>query len=148
MKNLLQQLYKFGIVGVIATLIDWGIFYLLYNLPLHLNPMGLLYGLMPSAESYSYLIAKIISFSISTCINYSLSMKYVFQSRFSQKDRLKEFIIFVVLSLLGMGLTLFFMWLSVDKLMISPNIANILVAGLVMVINFILRKIFIEGHRS
>ena len=35
-KKLLMQIFKFIIIGGIATIIDWIIYYLLYNLPHHL----------------------------------------------------------------------------------------------------------------
>ena len=56
-KHLFAQLVKFGIVGVLATLIDWVIFYLLTNI------INIHYG-----------IATAISFLISTVFNYYLSV--------------------------------------------------------------------------
>lgn len=130
MKQLIQQVIKFGIVGVIATLIDWSIFYSLYNL-----------------TKMDYLLAKTIAFGISTIFNYYLSMKYVFVSKFSSQERHKEFQLFVGLSILGLLLTLSFLWLMVEGLNISANIANILVAVIVTLCNFILRKALLE-HKA
>lgn len=127
MKALIQQLIKFGIVGVIATLIDWTLFYFLYN-----------------ALSFNYLIAKIIAFGVSTVFNYYLSMRYVFVSKYSKEDRLKEFQLFVGLSIIGLLLTLGFLWAFVEWVNLSPNIANIVVAFIVTLTNFILRKWVLE----
>ena len=60
-KKLLEQLVKFGIVGVIATLLEWIIFYICTNqLKIH------------------YSISTVIGFSISTIFNYYASIKFVF----------------------------------------------------------------------
>ncbi|MBF6626497.1 GtrA family protein [Aerococcaceae bacterium zg-BR9] len=127
MQKLIQQIVKFGIVGVIATLIDWSIFYLLFGV-FHIW----------------YLLAKTIAFGISTVFNYYLSMKYVFVSRFEAQERAREFQLFVLLSVIGLLLTLGLMWIVVELLAISPGIANILVAIVVMTTNFILRKLVLE----
>ncbi|MFK8242191.1 MULTISPECIES: GtrA family protein [unclassified Facklamia] len=127
MQKLIQQIVKFGIVGVIATLIDWAIFYFLFG-TFHIW----------------YLLAKTIAFAISTIFNYYLSMKYVFVSRFEAKERSREFQLFVLLSLIGLLLTLGLMWLVVELLAINPAIANILVAIVVMITNFVLRKLVLE----
>ncbi|MBR7926976.1 GtrA family protein [Aerococcaceae bacterium zg-ZUI334] len=127
MQKLIQQIVKFGIVGVIATLIDWTIFYVLFG-TFHI----------------CYLLAKTIAFAISTIFNYYLSMKYVFVSRFEAKERSREFQLFVLLSLIGLLLTLGLMWIVVELLSVNPAIANILVAIVVMITNFVLRKLVLE----
>ncbi|MBK0348760.1 GtrA family protein [Aerococcaceae bacterium zg-ZJ1578] len=127
MQKLIQQIVKFGIVGVIATLIDWTIFYVLFG-TFHIW----------------YLLAKTIAFAISTIFNYYLSMKYVFVSRFEAKERSREFQLFVLLSLIGLLLTLGLMWIVVELLSVNPAIANILVAIVVMITNFVLRKLVLE----
>lgn len=128
MEKLFQQIIKFGIVGVIATIIDWTIFYVLFNF----------FGVW-------YILAKTIAFLISTVFNYILSMKYVFVSRFSEDEKHKEFQLFVTLSVIGMLLTLSLLWFAVEILNIHANIANILVAIVVMTCNFIMRKTWLES---
>jgi peptide/nickel transport system permease protein len=61
MQKLLAQIMKFGVVGVIATVIDFGIMNLLH------------YGL-----GLNILIANTSGFIISLIFNYLASMKYVF----------------------------------------------------------------------
>ena len=70
-------------------------------------------------------------------------MRYVFES----KDDLKkhhEFMIFATLSVLGAGLNWVLFYLMVYVMSINDLITKIIVAGIVMVFNFITRKIFIE----
>lgn len=127
MRKLIEQIIRFGIVGVIATAIDWVIFYSLFNL-----------------VSMWYILAKTIAFIIATVFNYLLSMKYVFKSKFTADQKGKEFQLFVLLSCIGMLLTLLLLWLSVEILHIDANIANVLVAVVVMSCNFIMRKLWLE----
>ena len=123
--KLLMQILKFGVVGGTAFVIDYGIFTILSQfLNIH------------------YLIASIISFSISVIYNYILSIKWVFDVR--KKQTTKEFIIFIVLSVIGLGLNSLIMYASVDLMRIHEMISKIIATAIVMVYNFITRKIFIE----
>ena len=123
--KLLMQIIRFGIVGGTSFLIDYGIFTILSQL-LHIH----------------YLIASILSFTISVIYNYILSIKWVFDV--SKKQTSKEFIVFVILSVIGLGINSLIMYLSVDLMHIHEMISKIIATAIVMVYNFITRKIFIE----
>ena len=123
--KLLRQILKFGVVGGTAFIIDYGIFTILSQL-LHIH----------------YLIASVISFSISVIYNYILSIKWVFDV--SKKQTAKEFIVFIILSVIGLGLNSLIMYVSVDLMHIHEMISKIIATAIVMVYNFITRKIFIE----
>ena len=86
LRELTVQFAKFGIVGVIAFCIDYGLFLL----------MDYVFGV-------NYLVASAISFTISTVFNYMASMRYVFAGRQGQ-TRTQQFVIFFVLSVVGLGL--------------------------------------------
>lgn len=119
---------KFGIVGVIAFLID--------------------YGLMVALTEFfgvPYLISNTISFTVSVVFNYVASMRYVFERR-DDMSRHREFIIFVVLSIIGLILNDLFMWLFVSVWLIDYRIAKIIVTVLVAIWNFVTRKTFLEKH--
>lgn len=139
MKNLFEQIMKFGIVGVLSFAIDFGI----YSILVYFTPVPLL-------------IANFFGFTISVIFNYVMSMKYVFERK-EDMDRRAEFVIFVILSLIGLGLNEFLVWLFVDfsyeniaavAEVFSHNmmkmIGKILATGIVMVYNFISRKLFLE----
>lgn len=128
MTKLIAQFTKFGFVGALCFLIDYGIMVLLTEF----------FGV-------PYLLSCAIAFSVSVIVNYYLSMKYVFASR-DDLSKQKEFVIFVVLSVIGLLLTELFMWLMVDKMSIHYMISKIVVTGIVMVFNFVTRKIFLEQH--
>ena len=129
LSKLFEQLIKFGIVGVIAFFIDYGAMVLLTEC-FHIY----------------YLLSALISFVLSVIFNYIASMRYVFVGR-EDMSKSREFTIFIVLSVIGLGINELFMWLMVDKFTINYMISKIFVTALVMVWNFITRKIFLEAKQ-
>ncbi|MCH4191012.1 MAG: GtrA family protein [Butyrivibrio sp.] len=148
MKKLLAQIAKFGVVGVICFFIDFG-FYTLSNIVFRKTGFA-------AAFEYYYLIAGVIGFSISMIVNYLLSMKYVFERK-DDLSRQKEFIIFFVLSLIGMGINEIVLYVGIDLIYqnwawmrswMSSGFAETFfklgATGIVMIYNFISRKMFLE----
>ena len=84
MKKLIAQFMKFGVVGVIAFVIDYGLLVVLTEL----------FGV-------NYLVSATISFTVSVIFNYCASMRYVFTHK-EGMSRTREFVIFVVLSVIGL----------------------------------------------
>ena len=126
MLKLINQLFKFGIVGVLCFIIDYGVMILLTEM------VGL-----------SYLISCGISFTVSVIVNYLFSMRYVFCS-IDDLNKVNEFIIFVVLSVIGLGLTELLMWIGVEQFGIFYMASKIVVTGIVMIYNFVTRKLLLE----
>ena len=124
--NLLVQIFKFVIVGGIATIIDWIIYYIFYKL-LKFNP----------------LIANIFSFSISVIYNYIASVKWVFNVN-KNKTKRRMFIEFMLFSILGFILTELLLWIFIDILSINGMLSKIIATIIVMIFNFITRKIIFE----
>lgn len=121
---------KFGVVGVIATVIDFGVMNILY------------YGL-----GLDMLIANTSGFVISLIFNYLASMKYVFAHKEGMSRR-REFVIFVVLSVIGLVLNDGIVLALKSGLGLEANLAKICATALVMVYNFVTRKIFLEGEET
>jgi len=117
---------KFGIVGVIAFIIDYGVLIFLTEVC-----------------GVYYLLSSMISFVVSVIFNYLASMKYVFSGKDGMSKQ-KEFIIFVILSVIGLGINQLGMWIMVDKLNIFYMFSKIFVTAVVMVWNFVSRKICLE----
>lgn len=126
MKKLISQIFKFGIVGGSAFVIDYGIMIALTEV------VGI-----------NYLISSGISFAVSVIYNYILSVRWVFEVE-KNGDKRKEFIVFIVLSLIGLALNQLLMWVTVSGIHIFYMVAKILVTGVVMIYNFITRKLFLE----
>lgn len=129
MKQLIAQFAKFGVVGVIAFVIDYGLMVLLTEL-----------------FNVNYLISATISFTVSVIFNYVASMRYVFTHK-EGLSRRREFIIFVVLSVIGLLINDVLMWAGVDLFGISYLLVKIFATAVVMVWNFITRKIFLDGGK-
>ena len=127
-KELLIQIFKFIIVGGIATLLDWIIYYILYRF-IGINP----------------LIANIISFSISMIYNFYASCKYVFNVTKS-KTKYRLFIEFIVFSLLGLGINELLIFVFYTNLSWNAMLVKILATAIVMVFNFVTRKMFLEKN--
>ena len=139
MKKIIEQFLKFAVVGGISFLVDFTVYTIMCNV-MHIY----------------YIIAGVLGFTVSVVVNYILSMRYVFLSKDdTRKD--KEFLIFVVLSLMGMFLNTILLYLCIDilysnlgylKQLLSIErmniVAKVFATGVVMVFNFITRKIFLE----
>ncbi len=124
-RKLINQILKFGVVGGVAFLIDYSLLYFLTEY-LHIY----------------YLTSSIISFIVSLIFNYILSIKWVFDV--TKKQTIKEITIFVVLSVIGLGINQLVMYVGSDLLKVYYMLTKLIATVIVMIWNFITRKIFIE----
>lgn len=130
MKKLIEQILKFGVVGIIATVIDFGVLYVLSQ-PLGLDPV----------------LSAGISFCVSLVFNYVASMRYVFTHR-EDMSRSREFVIFLVLSLIGLAINEAIMAAGVAVLGSSALAVmgtKVLATAIVMVWNFVSRKKWLDA---
>ena len=126
MKKLIRQIVRFGGVGVLCFLIDYGI----------------LNVLTEYAKVY-YLLSATISFSVSVIVNYVLSTLFVFDVD-KAHSRVRDLLLFVVFSVIGLGLTAGIMKLGVDWLAFDYRLVKIVATAIVMVYNFVTRKLFLD----
>ncbi|MCI2048274.1 MAG: GtrA family protein [Lachnospiraceae bacterium] len=139
MKKLISQILKFGVVGVIAFFIDFFLFKLFTWLGI------------------PYLIANVMSFTISLVCNYLMSMKFVFTRR-ENISRGREFVLFAILSVIGLLIQEFILWLVIEVIwpawpwlngwLKTPDsietFTKLGATGIVMVYNFITRKMLLD----
>ncbi|WP_419057977.1 GtrA family protein [Enorma massiliensis] len=130
MRKLIEQIMKFGVVGVIAFVIDFGVMVFLTEV----------FGIDP-------VISATVSFIISVIFNYAASMRYVFSHR-EGMSRTREFVIFVVLSTIGLGINDLLIWAGTDLASFDYRLVKIFATAVVMIWNFVTRKIFLEGEES
>ena len=136
--EIIEQIVKFGMVGVVCTLIDFACY-------TGCNLIGI-----------PYLISGIVGFTVSVIFNYILSMKYVFERR-EDISRRKEFIVFVILSVIGLVLNEFLLYICVDLVYIQVSwlqelfnrdiaeiVAKLCATVVVMIYNFVSRKLILE----
>lgn len=139
MKQLINQIIKFGIVGFFCFFVDFGV----------TNVLSGLFGV-------HYLIAKFFGFVVSAIVNYLLSIKYVFTHK-KEMDKKKEFTVFIILSAIGLVINEIVMYICVDGIymhsdplqnLISEDLmvmaGTVIATAVVMVYNFISRKLFLE----
>ena len=126
LKKLMPQIIKFGVVGGTAFFIDYGLLLFFTDIC----------GIW-------YLLSSFLSYSISTVFNYWASMKFVFKGK-EDMGKGKEFTMFGTWSLMGLGVNQVGMWGFVDGFGMDYKWAKITVTAIVMVSNFITRKIFLE----
>jgi putative flippase GtrA len=151
MNKLMEQIMKFGVVGVVCFLIDFVITMVVSTLLRSGAGMD---------TGTAALIGAFFGFTISVIINYILSMRFVFVPKENiSKD--KSFVAFVILSLIGMLINSILLFVFIDILygnvvflrkVLSEEsmniIAKIFATVIVMVYNFITRKIFLEKKEN
>ena len=126
MKKLFQQIARFGVIGVLAFAIDYGFLYAFTEwLGIH------------------YLISSVLSFSISVIFNYIASVLWVFDVK-QETSKTRNFILFIVFSVIGLGINQLVMWLGVESLGLHYMLVKIFAAAVVMVWNFVTRKKMLE----
>lgn len=144
-KKLLAQIIKFGLVGGSSFVID-------FVITLIVSKICRSFGMQVATAAT---VGSVFGFCISLVYNYILSMKFVFERR-DDMNRGKEFTIFLVLSLIGMGINSAIMYFGVllaEKAV--PSIVSeypsyvtagvkMFATGVVMVYNFISRKMTLE----
>ena len=129
MKKLIVQLIRFGIVGVIAMIIDVGVL-----------------TLLKEVAHVDVLVASAISFTVSVVVNYILSMLWVFKSK--GENKVKEFVIFVLLSIGGLLINQLIMWLGTEVVNFYYLAVKVFALLFVPIYNFVTRKIFLEKKES
>ncbi len=142
MRALFYQFIRFSFVGAICFLID----FCLYTL---CNYIGV-----------PYLISGVIGFSVSVIVNYILSMRYVFKGRDDISVR-TEFVVFVILSVIGLGINEFLLYLCIDQFYMKSiwiqeimsqrvveMLAKIFATAVVTVYNFVTRKLLLEQKKK
>ena len=90
-----NEFFHFCIVGTITFLFDYGLLYLLTEY----------FGL-------SYLFSSALAFSVAVVINYILCQRFVFAGA---KNGVKQLTLFVITSVIGLGINQFCMWFLVEK---------------------------------
>ena len=119
------QLFRYVFVGGIAFLVDWGSMILMVFLGLN-----------------EY-VAVAIAFILGLITNYILSKIFVFQEGAGKMNAVGEFVAYGVIGVVGLAITEGLMALMLEIIGIHYMIAKIITAAIVLLWNFIVRKIFL-----
>lgn len=130
MKKLLDQIARFGAVGILAFVIDYAV--LLF---------------LTEVCSIHYLISSSAAFLVSVIFNYVLSIAFVFDTD-KRQSKLTQFTLFTLMSAGGLGINQLVMWLLSDLLFIPYQLSKFAATAIVMVYNFVTRKLFLERKEA
>ncbi|MDM8270341.1 GtrA family protein [Thermophilibacter provencensis] len=128
MRGLLAQFAKFGVVGALAAVIDFGLLIALTELA-HLDPV----------------LSAAVSFTVSVIFNYAASMRFVFTRR-EDLGRGAELTLFVALSVVGLAINELLMWVGATVLGFHYVLVKVGATAVVMLWNFFSRKRWLEAH--
>lgn len=114
---------KFGMVGVINTLVNWIIFFIL-------NALGMY-----------YILANIIAYVLGTVNSYLWNTLWVF--KYKDKASTETTIKFIILNLIGLGLNTGILYVLVDLCNLNKFIGLVITTAIVMIINYIVNKLWV-----
>ena len=121
-KNL-KEFLLYLVVGGVATVTEWLIFFVLEKTALH------------------YMLATVIAYVIATFVNWLAGRVLVF--KVSTKAITREIMEIYIASIVGLLLNLGLMWLMVDAFDFNEMLSKIIATGLVFLYNFLIRKLVI-----
>lgn len=87
-----------------------------------------------------YMIAAAIAFIAGLAANYFLSIFFVFSESEQVKNKAKEFIVYAVIGVIGLGLTEVIMYILTDLCHFYFMLSKIVAAIIVLIWNFVARK--------
>ena len=130
-RALVEQFLKFGVVGAVAFVIDYGILMLLSQV-----------------VGWDPLPSSVVSFVVSLLFNYVASMHFVFERR-DDLSRRRELVLFVALSVIGLGINSAVIWAGTAALgdgAVAVTATKLVATVVVAVWNFVSRKRWLEAR--
>lgn len=124
--RLVRQFGRFLVVGLLSFAVDFGLFLVMHEL-----------------LAIQYLVASTTSFAISLVLNYWLTLRFVFDAR-PGRNVAAEFVLYIGLNIVALGLNQLVLLLSVEVLAADPVVGKLIATAVVLVFNFISRKMLIE----
>ena len=124
LKQTSLQFFLYLIVGGLATLVEWGAFFVLNSL-----------------LSVHYAPSTALAFVLSTAANWLFGRLILFRA--SKQNTAAELAKIYAVSVIGLLMNLAIMFVLVEKIGISEMISKILATGIVFMWNFLIRKFII-----
>ena len=123
--NIWLQLLRYGFVGGVAFVADYGSLYLLTDI-----------------AHFHYLISAAVAFVIGLTVNYLLSISWVFKKERVTKPWI-EFVVFSTIGVIGLALNEGIMYLVTDCLQLHYMLSKLISTAVVFFWNFFARKILL-----
>ena len=124
LKNFLYKGYKFGIVGILSTVFNYGVFAFLYKI-----------------VSVHYILSSITGYVSGLSVGYLLNKNWTF---IAQVDKSKSYIVgYITIYAVSLVSSQAFLLFLVEILLINPLYANVLAIVLSTVMNFLGTNFFV-----
>jgi putative flippase GtrA len=122
MRNLLGEVFGYGLVSLVALAVDTSVLYACVNF-----------------VGWHYLPASVLAFSTGATVAYLLSVRFVFRFRHLRNPSL-EFASFVALGLAGLLVNAAALFVAISAAGLGLITAKVLAAGCTFATNFTLRR--------
>ncbi len=119
--NSFIQFFRYVFVGGFAFLVDAAVLWL-------------------CEKFMHYMLAAAIAFIVGLAVNYALSTWFVFSESEQVTNKVKEFIVYAVIGVIGLALTEAIMYLLTDICNFYFLLSKIFAAAVVLIWNFVARK--------
>ena len=119
------QLFLYLIVGGLATLVEWGFFFL-FN----------------SVCRFHYQLATVLAITISTFSNWAFGQLITFRMA-ERKNVVGEITKIYAVSVIGLLINMAIMFIAVEKIALAEMLSKIIATGIVFGWNFLVRKLVI-----
>lgn len=120
--NTFVQLLRYGFVGGIAFVADYGTLYVLTEF-----------------VYIHHLVSAGIAFILGVLVNYALSTRWVFVEH-STANKMTEFTVFAIIGIIGLGLNEFIIYIGTDLCGLHYMLSKLISTGSVFFWNFFARK--------
>lgn len=130
--NIIIQFFRYGIVGGLAFVVDFGLLWILTEY-----------------AGLHYLLSATVGFIAGLIVNYLISVRWVFTASAAQRAaspglRRIEFICYALIGVVGLGLNSLILWLSTDVLGIYYLGSKLISTVLVFIWNFLARRVLMS----
>lgn len=131
-----QEIINYLIVGVLTTLISI-ITYFLFSLILDIE------------NNILFILANVLSWICAVVFAYITNKKFVFNAKTSnKKEEIKVFSMFVSSRITTLIIELVFMFITVKVMLIDDKIAKVVAQFIVIVLNYVLSKLFVFKKKN
>lgn len=119
------EIVHFLLAGAATLIVDYGVLVVLTEF-VHIH----------------YILSASVSFSLAVLANYHICLRWVFKN--SSRQNKKQFIVFVITSIIGLVLNIGIMKLSVDGIGVHYFVGKIVATVIVTIWNYITKKKSLE----
>lgn len=131
-----QEIINYLIVGVLTTVVSI-VTYFLFSLILDIE------------NNILFILANVLSWICAVVFAYITNKKFVFNTTTSnKKEEIKVFSMFVSSRITTLLIELVFMFITVKVILINDKIAKVIAQFIVIVLNYILSKLFVFKKKN